>query len=239
MRFKPILFSTEMVRAILEGRKTQTRRIIKPQPVDVGTMPIRASFGHYLPDDFEWPTKRPGVTIVSNKRKGPDNYVEKMAPWKVGDVLWVRETWGILQPTHATPGGRPYDGAYYFRADGDESPHWTEGTFEWSGWKPSIHMPKSACRIFLQITDIRVERLQDISEEDAKAEGVLLHERGKHWLNYQDRKAAVTQFVYSCDTAKKSFQTLWDMINGWHSFDENHWVWAISFARIDKPEGFV
>lgn len=139
MAIKPILFNTEMVKAILEGRKTQTRRIIKPQP-------------EWSECGMRWFTKgcwwREGWNPM-------DSLTPKEIPIKPGDILWVRETWDNVP---VSPGGHfRFVGRYYYKADGDLRPD------SWRGnWHPSIHMPKEAARLFLRVKDVRGERLQHI-----------------------------------------------------------------------------
>ncbi len=157
---KPILFSTPMVQAILSGRKTQTRRVIKRFT------------------DF-------GIT-------------DHCAYGKVGDILWVRETWQKVEHPELK---------YRYRAD-----HLNPTSVT---WKPSIFMPKDACRIFLEVTEIKVERLQDISEEDAIAEGVEVP-------TYKETELA---------KYKTNFSILWEFINGEESWESNPWVWAITFKN--------
>ena len=138
MKFIPILFSTEMVQAILEGRKRMTRRVLKVK----GCKP-------FIPDN-SW-----DIATISKWNKDYHPY------GKVGDILWVRESFHLSEFPIA-------DGKYSYKASMDNP----NAIYNKGIWKPSIHMPKEACRLFLQIKDIRVERLQDISEEDAKAEGI-------------------------------------------------------------------
>jgi hypothetical protein len=142
-------------------------------------------------------------------------------PYHKGDLLWVRETWSQGSIENGKHTGIRY------KAD-DESYN--------VRWKPSIFMPKEAARIWLKITDIKVERLQDITE--AINEGVLLHKHGIHWLNYIHEKWETTQFIYSSDTAKKSFLTLWSSINNngiWaQTMIANPQVWVVSFEVVSK-----
>lgn len=186
---KPILFSAPMINAILNGQKTMTRRVIKPQPDD-GPWPDAAS--HIEWHDFLTDT---------------DYYVAcGHCPYgKVGDALWVRETFAVN-----CIGGEDF---VFYRADSCP-----DG--DGAKWKPSIFMPRKYSRITLRITSVRAERLQDISEEGANAEGV--------WAMYQpheyaDDKKAVTRFRW-----------LWDSINGQRGYgwDANPWVWVITFDRI-------
>ena len=199
MKERPILFSGPMVRAIIEGRKTQTRRVVKPQPGD-----------HPSDDGY-------GVTY--------------RCPYGApGDRLWVRETFGwysgILQGSYAyTPPEKPtypphkvIDGvrhAICYRADYPKH-RWNKND---SGWKPSIHMPRTASRITLPIVSVRVERLQSISEEDAKAEGAA--------MDYDGPYSFSQAFNY-----RGGYRTLWESINGPGSWDANPWVWVIEFKRV-------
>jgi hypothetical protein len=157
---RPILFSTEMVRAIIDGRKTQTRRIIKS--------PKKCPYG------------------------------------KIGDCLWVRETW------KKSPDIFDKTIPYLYKASIPDSAH-----EEFGPWKPSIFMPRVASRIDLEIIDIRVERLQDISEDNAKSEGIL--------IEYQSHPGPAN---------KLGFHLLWDKIHGLNSWEDNPLVWVIEFRRI-------
>jgi len=188
MTDRPILFSAEMVRAILKGRKTQTRRVMKPQPSTVD-------------DAGRWyRMKSGGESLMTSAYPCPYG-----AP---GDTLWVRETW-TQYPIELNP--EPCDAWYKATSNGPPPPF---------KWRPSIHMPRWASRITLRITDIRVERLQDISEDDARAEGCdpVVHPDG----------------AVDCGTRKTTFASLWNKINGPGAWDENPWVWVLAFERI-KP----
>lgn len=188
---RPILFSGEMVRAILEGRKTQTRRIVKPA----------------LRNDTEM-------------RFFQDEQPTYLCPYgKAGDLLWVRETWAeICYNECGCDGGECLDHGFVYKADTPNDKYPGEWPNEFlpeevpCRWRPSIHMPRSASRILLEITDVRVERLQDISEEDAKAEGV--------------------EWMHSLLEPTESFSELWQSINGSESWANNPFVWAITFKRI-------
>lgn len=190
MKERPILFNPEMVRAILEGRKTQTRRIIKPQ------------FYEKPSDILMWP-----------------------CPFgKVGEHLWVRETfcdWGA--------------GSNRIQYKADTSDLDEEMSRQAMGkiiWTPSIHMPRWASRLTLEITEIRVERLRDISEDDAMAEGVEFDHgwEGEPSYGYLDYLSADESFKFL--TAKRSFQSLWESINGENSWSKNPWVWVVSFKEV-------
>jgi len=192
---KPILFSTPMLRAILEGSKTQTRRVVKCFP---------GSETHPIHKNPQW------------------HFENKTCPYgKTGDVLWVRESFFDSDPFYTAP---LFEGGprYYYKADGDNI-----GCHK---WKPSIHMPYAACRIFLKVENVRVEWLHDIIEPDAKAEGVEWTAR-QGYKNYLSPKPA-DQLHF----AKTSFQTLWKSINGTESWDANPLVWVIEFSKIRKPK---
>lgn len=209
MKKRPILFSTEMVKAILEGRKTQTRRVIKPQPKTQHRSDTRLEF--YARRGENWEVKDKwtgdGFSIL-------DSF--KCPYGQPGDALWVRETW---QPSAS--------GAYvHFKAD-------IIGVDAGKGWKPSIHMPKDACRIFLRITNVRVERLQEISEKDAIGEGIEKSEFG--FKNY-DKRYPVSDYMGGGNEAYRSFKSLWTSINGEQSWNDNPWVWVIEFERVEGGE---
>ena len=205
MKEKPILFSTPMVQAILDGRKTQTRRIIKPQPESVDhvshkTIPYNGS------PEF----------LLSNLK----------CPYgQIGDMLWVRETWWHNRETWGD------SEVFLYRADFPIDGYDHVDAYK---WKPSIFMPKDVCRIKLRITDIRVERLQDISEEGAIAEGVGSgFQMNAGYPDYEHIVNGVCTITQ--DTAKMSYWSLWDSINGKGSWDKNPWVWVITFERITNP----
>ena len=184
---KPILFSTPMVQAILRGQKTQTRRVVKPNPkAEKFSAIVRC-------DDFSlarfW-SRRPYPRI--------DDVRARLIP---GNILWVRETWQHTKVLNL----HPTDGCYGYVYRADAQP-WED--YEGWKWKPSIFMPKEACRLFLKVTDVRVERLQSITEADAKAEG-----------------------FDSID----SFFALWQKINSTESLAVNPWVWVYEFEVIPKP----
>jgi hypothetical protein len=190
MKEKPILFSTDMVKALFAGRKTMTRRIVKMYATD--NNPIR--------QNAAW--------LQENKT----------CPYgQVGDVLWVREKFGYSN-----------EGKLHF-ATNVCNPKYDKPS---SGWKPSIHMPKYACRIFLQITNVRVERLKDISEEDAIAEGI---EKQFSHLFQEWRYKDYAKVKDDWRSPISSFQSLWASLNGFDSWDENPWVWVIEFKRVNKP----
>ncbi len=189
---RPILFSGEMVRAILEGRKTQTRRVVKPQPCEMNVWHGAIYDGEIDLD------KTPCMESRS-------------CPYGVpGDRLWVRETFctGSFYDCFQE------DGAICYRATAGNT---TET--DCAAWRPSIHMPRHASRITLEVTSVRVERVQNISEEDAKEEGV------EHFLIPPDGGSA---------PHIEGFRKLWDSINAKRGFGwaANPWVFVIEFRRV-------
>jgi hypothetical protein len=196
-RERPILFSGPMVRAILAGRKTQTRRIVRPRQV------------------------HEGINIY---------YVPKTCPYgRAGDLLWVRETWAPV----STFDPSPETGALY-RAD----PMYDGiDQFDWP-WKPSIHMPRWASRITLEVTGVRVERLNDISEEDAIAEGCqetyCSPELTAECEPGTPQRELAELLEGGWITAKGNFSFLWNEINGPGSWAANPWVWVVEFRRVKQ-----
>ncbi|WP_323067222.1 hypothetical protein [Klebsiella quasipneumoniae] len=231
MKERGMIFNGEMVRVILNGRKTQTRRPVKFPVLD----------------------KNLGCELAGNELAGElsaGNYLNS-AFGKPGDQVWVRETWGVvsheldedgrIQPwtpnrpataIHEMPFGNGYySGHAIYAADGDFT--WCDDDGYEDGrscWKPSIHMPKAASRILLEITGVRVERLNAISEEDAEAEGI-------------DMEALYdSQDCYDCiadhnmtgrPTVTGAFKYLWESIYGEEGWKSNPWVWVIEFKRVE------
>lgn len=207
MAIKPILFNTEMVRAILDGRKTCTRRLVRFLP---GENP---QWTGYIRDGL----------MLYNGRNEP---CIMKAPYHPGDILYVRETWcDDRQFTHDSTPGR-----YFYKAS-------ESGNFK---WKPSIHMPKEAARIFLKVTDVRVERLHEITEDGALregAQGIRCNHAGlgvygcTDCMNTGWIEPPQVEFMYIWEsTIKKSDIDRY----GW---DASPWVWVIEFERCAKPEG--
>lgn len=215
MNTKPILFSTEMVQAILEGRKTQTRRT-------KGLKVVNDNPDSYLFNSFSIDNKNATFKRLEGMWQGVD------VPYKTGDVLWVRETFFRTKYHEHAPLFKN-KGKYVYKA--------TDDFIGCHKWKPSIHMPKEACRLFLKVTNVRVERLKEISENDAIAEGV--DKKGELYYDYYSEIPQVGRdFYYKIETAKISFMGLWCKINGVDSWRSNPWVWVIEFERIEKPENF-
>jgi len=197
---KPIIFSTPMVQAILDGKKTQTRRVIKIDDA---------------PEN--WKISIAGTSIVRT-----EPYDVKLPRYAAGDILWVRETFCEVPYEHnhaPIKGGHITIPKYAYKADSER---------DYTGiWKPSIHMPREAARIFLMVKAIRAEKLRDISETDAIAEGVN-HQWG---INHNGEKT----LEKVCTTV---FKELWDSLNekrgyGWNT---NPWVWVIEFEREEVEE---
>ncbi|SUJ26416.1 Uncharacterised protein [Sphingobacterium spiritivorum] len=210
-KIKPILFSTPMVKA-LELLKTQTRRLLKSFNPDY---PIFKGIGrrHKLnvPDPIE-------TFAVFENEFG--ERIKIKSPYQVGDVIWVRETWRV--DPH---GGYDYKSNY--------TTQFCNHPNNKVMWMPSIFMPKDAARIFLNITDVRVERIQDITEKDAEAEGVKIDEDGFLCWDYMSNK-----WLPFGNPPQESFKTLWQSIKGTDSWNENPWVWVFSFEVMTKPESF-
>lgn len=220
MAIKPILFNTEMVRAILDGRKTCTRRLVKPQPKSK----LCYTFAGSDSDTWGYPN-RTAHEIWGEEFKLPNDITEEELskrwnpPYHTDDILYVRETWCGLPVNEA--GHMRGHTIYYYKADGELRPKGWRGT-----WHPSIHMPKEAARIWLKVTDVRVERLQEITSEQICREGVEVEY--PHVLNGEEKRYAFSTLWNS--TIKKSDIDRY----GW---DANPYVWVISFERCEKPEG--
>ena len=224
MNDKPILFQGSMVRAILAGRKKQTRRLIKPQP----TL-IDGEFKYYK-------NKNHQLTYSPYVSGHLDKFMRHYSPYGTkGDFLWVRENFTFnWHPYHdkckipkSWPDDLPEQGLIY-QATETDSEILNEASF-----KPSIHMPRWASRLTLQVTKVRLQRLQDITEEDAMAEGIIQFadkgyaQAGAVYID-QNRISSV-DIEYVGDTAKEAFQLLWQSINGAKSWEANPWVWPVDF----------
>lgn len=225
MSENPILFSASMVRAILDGTKTQTRRIVKPQPEPhdpndrmknyAGCAPARECYGPRLHGRF-------GAYFGWNFILSPYG--------KPGDRLWVKETWRTWRSLdHLSPKGIAPGAAIQYEAD-----QWNQGFgLQDSGRiRQSIFMPRWASRIELEIVSVRVERLQDISEEDAIAESSYL-DRCSCLPRKADKSPIDSMFQqHWCHIHGQEFRHLWKSINGEESWAANPWVWVVEFKRI-------
>ena len=228
--FRPMLFSTPMVQAILEGRKTQTRRIMKHQPplgnykfgINVtGTRCKENGLFHWIGIDEEIEYK-----VTDSKQP----YFK--CPFNKGDIIWVRETFAgadlkeetlKFYPEYKNPNFIYKAGSSYLNIK----------------WKPSLFMPKKACRLFLEITDIRIERLNEISESDAEKEGINLVD-----YNCYENYLVEKDWIYQGSNQRNyhmfqdpigSYASLWAKINGQKSWDYNPFVWVYDFKVVPKP----
>jgi hypothetical protein len=224
---RPILFSTEMVKAILEGRKTMTRRVIKPQPSDDWMQNAKG----ICPSLRMYRSNGEQMFWLSNGGLG-----EITPPYgKPGDVLWVRETFRLCQPYGPESLSYMYKDGHIGESaiDGNEYKY-----NDYDRWRPSIHMPKVAARIWLEITDIRVERLKMISEVEAMKEGIDISHSDVIGDRYKDYVSDSSEYGHSdhdfptVARPYESFETLWISINGEESWVSNPWVWVISFKVL-------
>jgi len=234
---RPILFNTAMVKAVLAGTKTQTRRIVKNHSrlsQDISKVDLR-----------KWVNDHPA-------------YILSFCPYgKPGDILWVRERWQhhyrlVQEPITYEPNSIK---DFVYKAD---DPPASLQLHEM--WRPSIHLPKVGSRIWLRIKDVRVERLQEISEVDAKAEGIDWHIDKENGLEYfycyslkekgscrtigglavLDNSYVSNQVFNIKEPAKFSYQTLWESINGYGSWKKDPWVWVVEFEVLStngNPNG--
>ena len=236
MQCKPILFNTEMVRAILEGRKTVTRRLIKPR---------------YRDDEC-------GFQVFTNAHTGEFVRVEKVSdqgsgifpdgseryvkpPYWPGDILYVRETWRVKEA-----GYPPRYCEIEYKAGGTKRFERIIALPTLNGeWKPSIHLPKKAARLFLKVTDVRAERLHDMSVDDIQKEGIQLTAREEEcncaWATEDCRQQPCTnRDAYLPAMYVSKFAALWDSTIKddrylEDSYSKNPWVWVIEFERCEKP----
>lgn len=238
MKERPILFSAPMVRALLDGSKTQTRRVCKPAEA----AGLSYVVGINDPRDFgQRPLEVPGSGWFGDE----EGDVQFYSPYgRPGERLWVRETWGVVSNAWDDDGNlvewvpdRPATAINEMRfGSGYYSGHAiyaADGSHEWAGdddgggeprsaWHPSIHMPRAASRILLEIVSVRVERLQDISEADAMAEGA--------------QPVLVPPDGGSCPHVE-GYRDLWEQINGTGSWAANPWVWVVEFRQVERIGG--
>ena len=235
MKERGMIFNGEMVRALLDGRKTQTRRPIKWKQTRFTEIGERE-------DGSKWPWSEDAEHVCDFWHPCPFG--------AVGDRIWVRETWGVvsheldengrIQPwtpdrpataIHEMPFGNGYySGHAIYAADGDftwgDDDGYEDGR---SCWKPSIHMPRWASRITLEITNVGVQRLQSISPNDAAREGLVkLPATGRYCINQGDQ-----YFGGASQDAREVFSWLWESIYGADSWKTNPWVWVIEFKRVE------
>lgn len=234
MKERPILFNSEMVRAILEGRKTQTRRILKTQPSE--------NTNRIVPLYQCEPV--PKVTEVSF-HEVLENGIPHCSPisrckcpfGKIGDRLWVRESFGTKI---RNLGGTPHE-SFTYKADNPNEINFYDcnGNGFPVKWTPSIHMPRSACRLVLEIINIRVEPLFYITNQEAISEGIeqiRIHSDGTPVFKdygFKERSTGTTSgFGYPVN----SFQSLWESVYGSDSWKQNPWVWVVEFKVIQGGE---
>lgn len=220
MKHIPILFSTPMVQALLEGRKTQTRRVVKT--ADIIFAPDKFTYIGNTNENQDIPHPAEGSNSKiwyqwRLKNNNSASWIDTCPYGQPGDILWVRESFNY---GNIGNGMQPF-----YRAD-NERPHGYS-----TPWKPSIHMPKSACRLFLKVKSVRVERLQDISEEDAISEGIKPTGYFDFYENYLSEG-------YTDLVPYESFKSLWQSINSPASWEANPWVWVVEFERVERPGGF-
>ncbi len=212
---RPILFGAPMVRALLAGTKTQTRRTVKlPHENPLGKWEVLPWGGPNGGRTREGQTV-PFQNVIGHSRTGELIGCPYGQP---GDRLWVRETWA--QPDRRSAGFP----LWVYLADYQERPG--------HNWRPSIHMPRAASRITLEITGVRVERLQDISEADAMAEGCTKNHNGYFWGG-PHAVSGLKQMA----TAVSAYRDLWESINGPGSWDANPWVWVVEFTSSSDWRG--
>lgn len=228
MSARPILFSGSMVRALLEGRKTQTRRVVKPQPPAGLVYVGRVLCSTHRPDEGKWTWAREQSAMLRDPHRVRCPYGQP------GDLLWVRETCFedaneydyLLSSEHPF-----YKGAgWIYRASVDDPEIAPPG-----GWTSAIHMPRRASRLTLRITDVRVQRLIDISDADAIAEGVspIVGSGGPNFYSHDWTVRGIAARS-NFPTAVECYGSLWESINGPGSWDANPWVWAITFGVIAR-----
>lgn len=237
MKERPILFSGPMVRALLDGSKTQTRRVAKPKLAE-----MLEWFGGKSVDDDDRTldellgqcTEENGLRVWCADYPEEGSEVIRSPYGQPGDQLWVRETWaGPLIQSVAWEEAEGISKFMYpefceYKADGGPTPEFLDQDENLvCRWTPGIHMPRWASRITLEITGVRLERLQDISEADSISEGIV--RQGSGWRHYSSANAGECMRF-----PKNSYRSLWESINGPDSWDSNPWVWVVEF-KVVKP----
>lgn len=224
---RPILFSGPMVCAILQGLKTQTRRIVKPQPRE-----ITVSGAHL---EGLWTCK--GSIEYRVTPRTAKNIAEACPYGQPGDRLWVRERWDFRD----WQWNKDRKVRIAYGADGEQVDQiaplgWNATVYGAERWRPSIHMPRWASRITLEVVSVRAQQLHDISEDDARAEGFERMPSGRGYYDPVVGKGGVHVGMYHA-TARAGFESLWKHINGPESWDANPWVWVVTFKRLEVSRG--
>ncbi|EMM3172366.1 morphogenetic protein [Serratia marcescens] len=217
MKERPVIFNGEMVRAILDGRKTQTRREVSDRHLHL--IDVASQVGECYPLES-------GIDHANSQ-----SYYREHCPFgRIGDRLWVRETFMDLTGTGIEATTGKFEG-FAYRADTPAGSYGDEVRKDYGlKWTPSLHMPRKACRILLEITAVRVERLNDISQEDAQAEGMEL----TGWIpSYSNPDNAGFDETF---TPYDNFAMLWESIYGAESWIANPWVWVIEFKQVSARE---
>lgn len=238
----PMLFADHLMGPLLDGRKVQTRRPVKPQPPRYINELHGGELSKRAPYDLEDPET--GAVFGWGFQDDNDDFYK--CSWRVGDLIWARETWNKPEPGPLNEGD-----LIVYRADYLDDPHGADGERSAEGryrkWRPSIHMPKWACRCWMEITDVRVERIQSISDDDTEAEGVSAHmptcrfwpsPAPSGWKHVLDSNGYSVDGEPECDCGGNSWQEIFAA--SWNSiypgtWEENIWVWAMTFRRVDAP----
>ncbi len=248
-RVLPILFNTEMVRAILDGRKTVTRRMIKypphpdmPDNHDYCQMPL---WMRIEKDEYGFRTLH-YMDVIEQEPFRQTRYFESLGPYEKGDILYVRETWGISNfdcdrnvayIVYKASKNEKDEGCRAVKFPDDKFENYYDSMSENSPeWRPSIHMPKEAARIWLKVTDVRVERLHDMTPDDCSEEGIRFYDcpAGFTWKSNTDMKNCYIEAVGAMKALWNSTVKKTDLyLYGW---DTNPWVWVIEFERCEKPD---
>ncbi|WP_346893559.1 hypothetical protein [Clostridium sp. UBA871] len=228
---KPILFNTEMVKAILEGKKTVTRRVIKPQPIQQIPLGfVTSSTDKKHEDCFGWGMSEHGGIVDYAK-----------LPCKIGDILYVRETWcDTTKDLKDDSDLEVNECRYIFKVD-DNGHRQPIIEVDVKRWRPSIHMPKEATRIFLEVTNVRVERLQDITEDQAIKEGCSGIECKKPHNYNSDECCGYCNNSGYIEPPELEFLYLWNSTLKkeqlkYYGWDNNPWVWVIEFKKLESKE---
>lgn len=207
---KPILFNTEMVKAVISGKKTVTRRLLNPaNKVKAKGEGYHQGYGLWIDPDFD---NADGCAHIKDYSISPmwwkiSSYTERYAPYHIGDILYVRETWNEIQLGNELDG---FHTEYRYKADEKEINSENK-------WKPCIHMPRKAARIFLKVTDVRLEKLQNIFKDPPGSDNQIMKEG----------------LLYGCDFIAVWNQTIKKNEQNLYGYDANPWVWVIEFAVIN------